>query len=200
MRTLILLSSILLSGILAAQNLENRLKNLEKVKVTSADYTQIRTVAELEMQLTIKGSMICESGGRLRWQSDSPVKSITLIDKDSLTNYDCESGKAVKLSAKKFPWLALIRESFMDTFTGNLQSLRKRFTIKEENRFTLLLVPVDETIASWVKTMRLTFTEDFSAVKKIEIVEKSGDKLEIICSNIVINPTIPEKMWKLPEE
>lgn len=200
MRNLILLLSIFICGILTARPLEKRLENLAKAKVISADYTQIRTIAELEMQLTIKGSMICEAGGRLRWQSDSPVKNITLISKDSLVNYDCKTGKSVVINAKKLPWLALVREAFMDIFTGNLPGLQKRFTIKEESDTVILLIPKDEAVTAWAKTMRLTFTEDFSAVKKIEIAEKSGDKLEIICSNIMINPSIPEKMWKLPEE
>ena len=202
MRTLILTVFFLLPGIFlsAAQPLAERLAPLKKVKVTTADYTQIRTIADLEMQVTIQGSMIYEKDGRLRWQADSPVRTITIIGQESLQNYDCETKKLITLDAKKFPWLKLIRECFTDSFAGDPGKLQKRFQIKEITPHILELKPADPLLADWVRTLQLTFRQDFTAVEKVEIQEKSGDKLEILYRNIKIDPVLPETLWKLPPE
>lgn len=202
MRTLILTACLFLicCALPAAQPLAERLAPLKKARVTTADYTQVRTIADLEMQVTIKGSMVYERAGRLRWQSDSPVRTITIIGQDQLQNYDCETDKLITIDAKKFPWLTLIRESFTDTFAGDPEALQKRFAVKEITPHILELTPKDALFSNWVQKMNITFRQDFSAVEKVEILEKSGDKLEIIYSNIKLDPVLPESIWKLPPE
>lgn len=202
MRTLILTACLFLicTALPAAQPLAERLAPLKKARVTTADYTQVRTIADLEMQVTIKGSMVYERAGRLRWQSDSPVRTITIIGQDQLQNYDCETDKLITIDAKKFPWLTLIRESFTDTFAGDPEALQKRFAVKEITPHILELTPKDALFSNWVQKMNITFRQDFSAVEKVEILEKSGDKLEIIYSNIKLDPVLPESIWKLPPE
>lgn len=200
MRTLILsiLFFLLCVSLPAAQPLAERLTPLKKVKVTSADYTQIRTIADLDMQVTIKGSMVYEKDGRLRWQAESPVRTITIIGQESLQNYDCETKKLITLDAKKFPWLKLIRECFTDSFTGDPEKLQKRFQIKEITPYILELTPADLLLADWVQTLQITFRQDFAAVEKVEILEKNGDRLEILYHNIKIDPVLPETFWELP--
>lgn len=202
MRTLILTACLFLicTALPAAQPLAERLAPLKKARVTSADYTQVRTIADLEMQVTIKGSMVYERDGRLRWQTNSPVRTITIIGKDQLQNYDCETDKLITVDAKKFPWLTLIRESFTDTFAGDPEALQKRFDVKEITSHTLELKPKDADFTDWAQKMSITFRQDFSAVEKVEILEKSGDKLEITYSNIKLDPVLPESIWKLPPE
>lgn len=202
MRTLILTVFFLLLcvSLPAAQPLAERLAPLKNVKVTSADYTQIRTIADLDMQVRITGSMVYEKDGRLRWQADSPVRTITIIGQESLQNYDCETKKLITLDGKKFPWLKLIRECFTDSFTGDPEKLQKRFQIKEITPYILELTPADPLLADWVQTLQITFRQDFAAVKKVEIREKSGDRLEILYHNIKIDPVLPATLWKLPPE
>lgn len=202
MRTLILLVPLFLLSVslTAAQPLAERLAPLKKAKITAADYTQIRTIAELEMQVTIKGSMIYERNGRLRWQTDSPVRTITIIGKDQLQNYDCDTKKLITIDAKKFPWLTLIRESFTDTFAGDPATLQKRFDIREISTHGLELTPKDALFSNWVQKMNITFRQDFTAVEKVEILEKSGDKLEILYHNIKLDPALTGSTWKLPPE
>ena len=202
MRTLILTVFFLLLcvSLPAAQPLAERLAPLKKVKVTSADYTQIRTIADLDMQVRITGSMVYEKDGRLRWQADSPVRTITIIGQESLQNYDCETQKLITLDGKKFPWLKLIRECFTDSFTGDPEKLQKRFQIKEITPYILELTPEDPLLSDWVQMLQITFRQDFTAVEKVEIREKSGDRLEILYHNIKIDPVLPATLWKLPPE
>lgn len=202
MRTLILTVFFLLLcvSLPAGQPLAERLTPLKKVKVTTADYIQIRTIADLDMQVTITGSMVYEKDGRLRWQADSPVRTITIIGENSLQNYDCETKKLITLDGKKFPWLKLIRESFTDSFTGDPEKLQKRFQIKEITPYILELTPADPLLSDWVQTLQITFRQDFTAVEKVEIREKNGDRLEILYRNIKLDPVLPETLWKLPPE
>ena len=71
-------------------------------KVVAADFSQIRHLRELDMDVESRGSMVCELDGRLRWQIDDPVKSVTVIDRERLTHFDAETGKTGAIGAGEF--------------------------------------------------------------------------------------------------
>ena len=47
--------------------------------VVSAGFVQTRHIKELDLDVVIRGRMISEKNGRLRWQVDSPARSVTVI-------------------------------------------------------------------------------------------------------------------------
>ena len=76
---ILLLTALCLAG--SAQNadeLAGKFRTIADYQVIRADFVQIRRVAELDMQVEIKGEMTCEKNGRLRWQVKSPVRSYPL--------------------------------------------------------------------------------------------------------------------------
>ena len=110
----------LLFSILAVSAAETA-KLPEKVsyRVIAADFVQIRHLAELNMEVRITGSMVSELDGRLRWQVDTPVRSVTVIDREKLTHYDGETKKLSVIRQETFPWLRILRDSLDDWLSGD---------------------------------------------------------------------------------
>lgn len=91
----------------ALDDLAERLERTEKIRVVSADFIQVRHLNDLDMDVRITGSMLCDVSGHLRWQVDSPLRSVTVIRKEMLEHFDASTGKKIRVSARDFPWMTL---------------------------------------------------------------------------------------------
>ena len=100
---------------------------LARPRVVAADFVQTRRLGELDMDIRITGSMVSELDGRLRWQVDSPVRSVTLIDREKLTHFDGETKQLAVIRQETFPWLKVLRDSLDDWLSGDPERLEKRF-------------------------------------------------------------------------
>ena len=167
-------------------------------KVFQADFIQIRHLAELDMKVEIRGEMICEKNGRLRWQVKSPIKSITVIHQNELRHFDGETGKLAVIDSARFPWLGILRDCMTDWITADPERLKRRFRLETKDSRTLCLQPGNDQLRQIFKAVEIRLSADFKAIEQIRIEEKSGDRLTIRFSRIRKNPVLPEKIWQLP--
>ena len=167
-------------------------------RVISADFVQIRRLAELDMEVRIKGSMVSELDGRLRWQVDIPVRSVTVIDREKLTHYDGETKKLSVIRREAFPWLRILRDSLDDWLSGDKTRLARRFQVSSPRPRTVLLVPRESARRKLFRCVELEFSEKGDFITVIRIAESSGDKLEIRFSQLRRDPPLPRDLWRMP--
>lgn len=174
----------------------------EKVsyRVIAADFVQIRHLAELNMEVRITGSMVSELDGRLRWQVDTPVRSVTVIDREKLTHYDGETKKLSVIRQETFPWLRILRDSLDDWLSGDRARLTARFLVSTPRPRTVRLVPRDSEQKKLFGSVELDFAEKEDLVTAVRIKESSGEKLEIRFSQLRRDPPLPQKIWRMPPQ
>jgi len=172
----------------------------EKVsyRVIAADFVQIRHLADLDMEVRITGSMVSELDGRLRWQVDTPVRSVTVIDREKLTHYDGETKKLSVIRQETFPWLRILRDSLDDWLSGDRSRLTGRFLVSTPRPRTVRLVPRDSGQKKLFGSVELDFAEKEDLVTAVRIEESSGEKLEIRFSQLRRDPPLPQKIWQMP--
>jgi len=172
----------------------------EKVsyRVISADFVQIRRLADLDMEVRITGSMVSELNGRLRWQVNTPVRSVTVIDREKLTHYDGETKKLAVIRQETFPWLRILRDSLDDWLSGDRARLTGRFLVSTPRPRTVRLVPRDSEQKKLFGSVELDFAEKDDLVTAVRIEESSGEKLEIRFSQLRRDPQLPQKIWQMP--
>ena len=167
-------------------------------KVVAADFVQIRHLRELDMDVESRGSMVCELDGRLRWQIDDPVKSVTVIDRERLTHFDAETGKIAVIEQSNFPWLKVLRESMDDWLSGDGRRLERRFAVTSPRPDTLLLVPRGGELKELCRSVEIVFSPDGGVIRAIRIAECGGDSLDIRFSRVVHDPKPAPGIWQLP--
>ena len=167
-------------------------------KVVAAKFVQVRHLAELDMDVESRGSMVCELDNRLRWQVDEPVRSITLIDREKLTHFDDATKQIAVIEQKKFPWLKLLRDSLDDWLSGDRRRLARRFDVSCPRPDTLHLVPRDAVMDKICRSVDITFSPGADAISLIRITEAGGDTLEIRFSEVVNDPRLSPQFWRLP--
>ena len=167
-------------------------------RVIAADFVQIRHLAELGMEVRITGNMVSELDGRLRWQVDAPVRSVTLIDREKLTHYDGETKKLSVIRQSSFPWLRILRDSLDDWLSGDRTRLARRFEVSSPRPRTVRLVPRESAQQKLFRSVELGFAEKGGFITVIRIVESTGDKLEIRFSKLRHDPPLPPEFWRMP--
>ena len=167
-------------------------------RVISAEFTQIRRLAELDMEIRIRGRMTSELDGRLRWQVDAPVRSVTVIDREKLTHYDGETKKLSVIRQETFPWLGILRDSLDDWLSGDKARLTRRFQVSTPRSRTVRLVPRDEAQKKLFRSVELEFAEKEDLITVIRIEESTGDRLEIRFSHLRRDPRLPQDFWRMP--
>ena len=172
----------------------------EKVsyRVIAADFVQIRRLADLDMEVRLTGRMVSELDGRLRWQVDTPVRSVTVIDREKLTHYDGETKKLSVIRQETFPWLRILRDSLDDWLSGDRARLTGRFLVSVPRSRTVRLVPRDSEQKKLFGSVELDFAEKEDLVTAVRIEESSGEKLEIRFSQLRRDPPLPQKIWQMP--
>ena len=171
---------------------------LADYKIIRADFVQTRHVAELDMKIEIKGEMICENGGRLRWQVNSPVCSVSVIDKEQIRYFDAEAGKTLVIQQSRFPWLKVLRECLADWISGDPERLGRRFERMVLPPRTLRLLPKESTLKQIFKSVEIRANPEFNAIETIVIEELSGYRLEIRFVKVQKNPVLPYQIWRMP--
>ena len=174
------------------------MQNLARCRVVTADFVQTRRLAGMDMAVEITGSMVFEHGGRLRWQVDAPVRSVTIIDREKLTHYDGETKKLSVIRQETFPWLGILRDSLDDWLSGDKSRLTRRFQVSTPRPRIVRLVPRDEAQKKLFRSVELEFAEKGELITVIRIEESTGDKLEIRFSHLRRDPRLPQDLWRMP--
>ena len=190
----------LLAPVLSAQGADaaQQAMKLARHRVVAAKFVQVRHLPELDMDVESRGSMVSELDGRLRWQVDTPVRSVTVIDREKLTHFDGENGNTAVIDQKQFPWLKLLRDSLDDWLSGDPERLAKRFEVAFPKPRTLHLVPRDADLKKLCPGVDITLSPDGDAISSIRITEDGGDTLEIRFSEVANNPELPSDIWRIP--
>ena len=175
-----------------------KMMKIARHRVVAAKFVQTRHLAELDMDVESRGSMVSELDGRLRWQVDTPVQSVTLIESEKLTHWDADSGKTAVIEMAKFPWLALLREALQEWFSGDPERLAKRFEVTYPRPDVLHLVPRDATLKTLCRSVDITLAPGGEAIGSVRIAEPGGDTLEIRFHEVVNDPQLPPNIWRMP--
>ena len=175
-----------------------KMLKLSRHRVVAAKFVQIRRIAELDMEVRSTGSMVSELDGRLRWQVDSPVRSVTLIDREKLTHFDGDTGKVAVIEQEKFPWLKMLRGALDDWLSGDPKRIAERFDVTVPRPDVLHLVPRDAMLKKLCRSVDITIAASGDAISSIRIEEQSGDTLEFRFSEVVNDPQLPPDIWRMP--
>ena len=187
---------VLAGAILSASGEVARLP--EHPATVSAKFVQTRHLRELDMDVEIRGSMLSERNGRLRWQVDSPVRSVTVITAEKLIHFNGETGRMATLDPAGLPWLREMRECFRDWLDADAARLERRFEVYSPAPNVRLLKPRTPELARMCRSIELTHDPETGVLTRIFIVESSGDTLEIRFSDVKKDVAVPEQSWRLP--
>ena len=138
-------------------------------------FTEVQQLAMLDRPLESSGELLYEAPDRLEKRTLKPKAQTLILEHGVLT---ARRGHRTHVMAlRDYPQVVPFVESIRATLAGDRAALERYFRVQFDGTlgaWTLLLVPVDTTLAGAVKDIRIEGERD--AVRTVEIRQSDGDR------------------------
>lgn len=165
------------------------------VRTVRAQYVMKRRFADLDAEMTIVGSMALEKGRRLKWCTDKPVGSVTVISSEGICVWDAMTGKRLERKVSDVPWLKTIFSCQSALLSGDFGHA-EGFSVSRREDGTVVATPDSPELAAVFARMEVRFSKDGRLAEKVAMIEGGGDVTTIEFSQVKINEVLPEGEWK----
>ncbi|MDR1124091.1 MAG: outer membrane lipoprotein carrier protein LolA [Elusimicrobiota bacterium] len=164
------------------------------VQTISSDFTIEKRLSIAQKPLISAGHFYFERPGFLRWEYNKPFAHGIILDGGKALSWrggaKAGSKKEIKdISAE--PWAKAVARQVYMFVAMDVKEISARYNIAPfENGLTLQ--PKDNSALQAVEKINLYFNAEGDAVKKVEMLDKSGDSTIIIFSATKLNEPIPQ--------
>jgi hypothetical protein len=148
-------------------------------------FTEVQHLAMLDRPLESSGELLYEAPDRLEKRTLKPKAQTLILEHGVLTARRGHRTHVMEL--RDYPQVVPFVESIRATLAGDRAALERYFRVQFDGtlaHWTLLLVPVDATLAGAVKDIRIEGERD--VVRTVEIRQRDGDR-----SLLSIGPEVP---------
>ena len=138
-------------------------------------FTEMQHLAMLDRPLQSSGELLYEAPDRLEKRTLKPKAQTLILEHGVLTARRGQRTHVMEL--RDYPQVVPFVESIRATLAGDRAALERFFRVQFDGtlaHWTLLLVPVDTTLAGAVKDIRIEGERD--AVRTVEIRQSDGDR------------------------
>jgi len=148
-------------------------------------FTEVQQLAMLDRPLESSGELWYEAPDRLEKRTLKPKAQTLILEHGVLTAR--RGHRTYVMALRDYPQVVPFVESIRATLAGDRAALERFFRVQFDGTlaaWTLLLVPVDATLAGAVKDIRIEGERD--VVRTVEIRQSDGDR-----SLLSIGPEVP---------
>jgi hypothetical protein len=151
-------------------------QRMSDAPVLRGEFEQRKTIKSFRNPLVSRGTFLVARDRGVIWQTREPFASSLVVTRDRLLTRQADGKVTSQLSAKDEPGLRAINEMLFALVAADLPALAQRFRIDGEllgpDRWRLVLVPRDASLAQWVTRIEL---EGDRFVRVVQLHEAQGD-------------------------
>lgn len=173
-----------------------------EIKQLSADFVQTKTLKLLSEKMVSYGKVYYGGGAKLRWEYTQPYQYTFVLNGNKVLLKHPDRTDVIDVSQNKL--FKEIAHVMMGTVLGSAIKQSKDFDVtfykgnvqvkEAEDATTVHLVPKRKDLKAFYTKIILHVGEN-QVIKKVELIEKSGDLTLIELKNIKINEPIAEKIF-----
>jgi outer membrane lipoprotein-sorting protein len=145
-------------------------------------FEQTKQLAGMKRPLTSSGRFCVVKGKGVLWRTLKPFPNTLRVTRDEIVNYQGER-VAMRLDAKQEPTVRMINGVLFSLLAGDLAQLETLFEVdgSADTRWNVTLKARSPALAKAIGTIAL---DGDTYVKNIHIAEASGDRTDIVFSEI----------------
>jgi outer membrane lipoprotein-sorting protein len=167
------------------------------VQTLSSDFSQERHLSMLKEPLVSTGRFAYEKPDRLYWETLKPEPMGFVVQGDKAKRWSGDPGKAETLEVNQEFMIRAIVEQVFAWARADFAWLEKRYriSVREESPFLLKLIPLSFQEKKFLAYITITFSEDWTYVRLVELREKGGDFMRLRFMNTLLNPALPKDLF-----
>jgi hypothetical protein len=168
---------------LAAWDLQQLMESLALNKSGRASFVETKYIALLEKPVESSGELLYTAPDRLEKRTLKPRPEAMVVNGGELL---IERGRQkYHLQLAAYPLLAAFIDSIRGTLAGDRKALERNFRLSLEGpaeRWTLQLLPLDESMLAAVRRIRISGVRD--QVSGIEVMQSDGDRSQMLVEKL----------------
>jgi len=169
----------------AKQMLQQISKAAQNTKSIDCQFVQKKTMSFLNETMTSKGRLCFQSPSRLRWEYTTPTPYVFVINGGVVRIQSKSGSNTIDLRAnKRFQGIA---QMMMNSVTGKNLAANGDFKTKmltNGDEWIAELTPLRKDVKQMFSLIRLHFSQKQQMMTRVEMVEKNGDRTDIVLQNV----------------
>ncbi len=170
-------------------------KTAGTINSISADFTQKKMLKILSKPLISKGKLYYQKPSSLRWEYESPVKSILLMHGSTVKRYIWHNGKMIEDSSAQIQSMQVVMNEISGWFRGDFEST-KTFTATVKPGRMIELVPKEKGLVKIIQKISVKLSTKPGVIERVTITEGPDSLTVLEFTAVSLNKTIPASLFK----
>jgi outer membrane lipoprotein-sorting protein len=167
----------------------------KKLTTIQCDFTQVKKLQYLEVDLESSGKFWFQSPDKVRWEYQDPYHYIVLLNQGKLNLISDNNENEVDMRSNEI--FEEINTLIISAVSGNIFNNPSYSVNAFENDryYKIEMNPLSSSIAMMIEQMELYFDKKNLSVSKIKMIEPSSDYSLISFTNQQFNESLPEHIF-----
>lgn len=197
---LLMLAIVLVSFIFVgwSKDWDQLRKDAEQIKTIRSDFVQEKHLQILSRPLISKGVFYYEAPGSLRWEYQSPIRSILLMHEGRVTRYIWGKNGFRKDSGLSLQAMQIVLQEITKWLGGHFDD-NPDFTASLEPDRRIVLTPKKKALSAIIRNIELILSDRPGVIKSVTIYEGEKSFTRIIFKNVRVNEVLKETVFRESE-
>jgi outer membrane lipoprotein carrier protein len=168
-------------------------------RITSleARFVQKKTLPILAKPFVSQGRFFYQPPAQLRWEYDSPVRSVLIMNGDAVKRYLKDQDKWREDTGAALPAMRLVMEDIMNWQQGRFDANPQfQASLVKGPEPKILLVPKEASWRKMIRRIELTLSSEQAGVmKSVRVVEDERTDTTLEFSQVRLNRPLPSSLF-----
>ncbi|MDD5223231.1 MAG: outer membrane lipoprotein carrier protein LolA [bacterium] len=178
-------------------DLETVRQSMSAVKSISAEFIQSKNMKILSKPLISKGHFYYLAPGNLRWEYDSPVKNVLLMDRGTIRKYSWRDGRFEPDLSSRLEPIRVVMEQISGCLNGSFAE-NKYFaaSLTGSAPEKIELLPRSDEFAKMIQRIIITLSKVPGVIQTVEILEPGNSSTLIKFDRVQLDAPLPDKIFQ----
>lgn len=166
------------------------------VKSVRADFVQQKHMKILARPLVSSGVLYYQAPASLRWEYQSPLRNVLLMDADRTERWVGTSDGLVKESGANLQAMQVVMEQISQWLEGRFDE-NPMFSAQIEAGHTIVMSPREKSFAKMIQRIEVRLSERAGIIDTVTIYEADTSYTQLAFKNVVLNQPIDASVFRL---
>lgn len=165
------------------------------IRSVRSEFIQEKHMEILSKPLISKGVIYYKSPNFLRWEYQSPIRSILLMNEGETKRFVKKDGKLIQDYSPNLMSMQVVLDEISMWLKGHFDE-NPNFTAELNPGRRIELVPKEEAMAKFIQKIELFLSDEPGMIRKVKISESETSFTELIFENTVLNPDLDNILFR----
>ncbi len=178
-----------------ADTWENMHQKSSSIETVQADFIQEKHLKILSKPLISKGVLYFKSPRSLRWEYESPIKSILLMHDGQMNRFVKSDEGFVPDTGMKLQAMQVVMDEITLWLSGRFQD-NPNFKASLEPGPKIVLIPSKNSFTAIIDRIELMLSEEPGFINSVTIFENENSLTKLLFKNTVLNKPIDDSLFE----